>query len=254
MKRLLVVVAMVGSMGSVAQQVTPSTETTTPAISDVQSDSLMKHIGDWAQLGRYRADNASLPPVKAGEKRVVFYGDSITDGWGRHKDADPWFPGKSYVNRGISGQTTAQMLVRFQQDVVALHPAAVILLAGTNDIAGNTGPASIAMIADNITSMADIAKAHGIRMILTSVLPADHYNWRKDAKPAESIKALNVWIKSFAAARGLVYVDYYSALVNGQGGLDEVNARDGVHPTKVAYAVMAPLAEAGIEKALKKKP
>lgn len=210
-------------------------------------ENLQRRLLDWPGLARYRDENAALPSHEAG--RVVFYGDSITDGWGRVAGTT-FFPGKPYVNRGISGQTTAQMLVRFQQDVVALKPAVVVILAGTNDIAGNTGPATQAMIEDNLRSMVQLAQANGIRVVLASVLPASAYPWRPGYRPAEVIRALNRWIEAEAGETGAVYLDYYREMDNADGGLDARLAADGVHPTPAGYAVMAPLAERAIERAL----
>jgi lysophospholipase L1-like esterase len=213
----------------------------------------MQRLGaDWPQLGRYRADNEKLGPPAPGEQRVVFYGDSITDAWGRRGDETKFFPGKPYVNRGISGQTTAQMLVRFRQDVVDLHPKVVLILAGTNDIAGNTGLATVKMIEDNFQSMDEIAKANHIKVILASVLPVSDYPWRRGLHPADKVRELNAWLKSYAARRGDVYLDYYAAMTNADGGLDAKLALDGVHPTPAGYAIMAPLAEKAIEQALAK--
>lgn len=211
---------------------------------------LQQRLLDWPGLARYREDNARLPANEAG--RVVFYGDSITDGWGRVTGTS-FFPGKPYVNRGISGQTTAQMLVRFRQDVIALNPDAVVILAGTNDIAGNTGPATQQMIEDNLRSMTELAQAHGIRVVLASVLPASAYPWRPGYRPAAPIRALNRWIESYARESGAVYLDYHRAMANADGGLDARLAADGVHPTPAGYAVMAPLAQRAIEEALGRK-
>lgn len=226
--------------------------TTTGEISPKGMDGLKRLSYDIAQLERYQHENGWLPQEKVAG-RVVFYGDSITDFWG--KKGTSFFPDKSnYVNRGISGQTTAQMLIRFRQDVIDLHPAVVVILAGTNDIAGNIGPSSLKMAADNTESMVELAKANGIRVVLCSLLPADHYNWRPDVHPAEFIKQFNTWMKKYAASKGVTYVDYYSAMANANGGLDAKLAKDGVHPTADGYAIMTPLAEAGITAALKKKP
>ena len=181
---------------------------------------------------------------------MVFYGDSITDAWARHTD---WFfPGKGYIGRGISGQTTPQMLVRFQQDVVHLKPAVVLILAGTNDIAGNTGPSTPEMIEDNFASMLEIARANKIQFVVASILPADHYAWKPGVKPAEQIRAMNERLKAFCQREGLVYLDYYAAMTNANGGLDPALAVDGVHPTQKGYAIMAPLAEKAIAQALAK--
>ena len=213
---------------------------------------MQKKLDDWPQLERYRAENASLPAPEAGVKRVVFYGDSITDAWGRRPETGEFFPGKPYVNRGISGQTTPQMLVRFQQDVAHLKPALVVILAGTNDIAGNTGPSTPEMIEDNFESMIAIARANNIRVVIASILPADHYAWKPGVQPAEQIRAMNTRLKAMCAREGLVYLDYYNAMVNPNGGLDPELAKDGVHPTAKGYAIMAPLAEKAIAEALAK--
>ena len=209
--------------------------------------SLQCLLADWAQLGRYRKDNAALPPPLAGERRVVFYGDSITEGWGAN--GVPFFPGKPYLNRGISGQTTAQMLLRFRQDVIGLHPAVVVILAGTNDLAGNTGYATLAMIEDNLRSMTELAQGHGIRVILSSVLPVADYPWRPGVRPAAKVRALNAWLRDYAHTHDATYLDYHAAMSNAEGGLDPRLAADGVHPTPAGYAVMAPLAQAAVEKA-----
>lgn len=210
---------------------------------------LQQRMADWGQLSRYREENAQLPPPARGEKRVVFYGDSITDGWGRI-DGTTFFPGKPYVNRGISGQTSAQMLVRFRQDVIDLRPAAVVILAGTNDLAGNTGLATQKMIEDNLRSMAELAQAHGIRVVLASVLPVSDYPWRPGLQPAGKVRALNAWIHGYAQAHGATWLDYHAALANAQGGMDARLAADGVHPTPAGYEVMAPLAQRAIDAAL----
>lgn len=202
---------------------------------------------DWPQLDRYRADNAALPPVAPGEQRVVFYGDSITDAW---PIAD-YFPGKPYVNRGISGQTTPQMVVRFQQDVVHLKPALVVILAGTNDIAGNTGPSTPEMTEDNFVSMAAIAHQSGIKLVIASILPAFAYPWRPGVQPAPEIREINAWLQDFCRRDGDTYLDYYSALTDEQGGMKPGLSKDGVHPTPAGYAIMAPLAEKTITDALK---
>jgi lysophospholipase L1-like esterase len=202
---------------------------------------------DWANLGRYRAANAGLRPPAPGENRVVFYGNSITDAWARLFPA--MFPGKPYVGRGISGQTTPQMLVRFRQDVVSLKPSVVVILAGTNDIAGNTGPSSLEMIEDNLASMTEIAKANGIRVVLSSVLPVYDYPWRPGLEPAPKIIALNSWMKRYAASVGAVYLDYHSAMKDARDGLPAELAKDGVHPTEAGYRIMARLVEEKIAEA-----
>jgi lysophospholipase L1-like esterase len=202
---------------------------------------------DWANLARYRAENAALPAP--GPERVVFMGNSITEGWA------PLFPrlfaGKEYIGRGIGGQTTPQMLVRFRQDVVALKPRVVVILAGTNDIAGNTGPSTVEMIEDNIAGMAEIAKANSIRVVLASVLPVDDYPWRRGLDPAPKIIALNARMQQYAARHGHVYLDFHSAMKNERNGTRAELATDGVHPNEAGYRVMAPLTEAAIAAALR---
>jgi lysophospholipase L1-like esterase len=206
-------------------------------------------LADWPQLGRYRADNATLAPV-AGEQRVVFYGDSITDSWGRRPDTGEFFPEKPYVNRGISGQTTPQMVVRFRQDVIDLHPVAVVILAGTNDIAGNTGPMTPQMTEDNFRSMIDLAKANGIRVIVASILPVADYPWKPGLAPAPKIRTLNDWLKGYCVNHSVTYLDYYSAMVGQDGGMKPGISFDGVHPNAQGYAIMAPLAQAAVDKTL----
>ncbi len=216
------------------------------------SQQTQRLLEDWPNLGRYRAENEALPATTSGEQRVVFFGDSITDAWGRSAKDSVFFPGKPYVNRGISGQTTAQMLIRFEQDVVHLHPAAVVILAGTNDIAGNTGPTTDAMIEDNFASMAAIAKENGIRVVLASITPAYAYPWKPGIQPVERILAVNKWLQSFCQKEGCVYLDYYSAMADARGAMLPGLASDGVHPTAKGYAVMGPLAERAIAEALGK--
>jgi lysophospholipase L1-like esterase len=204
---------------------------------------------DWPNLARYRDANAQLGPPARGERRVVFYGNSITEGWAPHFAA--MFPGKPYVGRGISGQTTPQLLVRFRQDVVALKPAVVVILAGTNDIAGNTGPSTLEMIEDNLASMTEIARANHIRVVLSSVLPVYDYPWKPGREPAPKIVALNAWMKRYAASAGAVYLDYHTAMKDARDGLPPELAADGVHPTEAGYRIMAPLAARAIALALR---
>ncbi len=203
---------------------------------------------DWPNLQRYRQANDSLRAPAANERRVVFMGNSITDSWA--KFFPQMFPGKPYVGRGISGQTTPQMLVRFRQDVIALEPAVVVILAGTNDIAGNTGPSTLEMIEDNLMSMTELARANGIRVVLSSVLPVFDYPWKRGLEPAPKIVALNAWIKSYAARVGAVYLDYHSAMADERQGLRADLTTDGVHPNEAGYRIMAPLAERAIAQAL----
>ncbi|WP_052689824.1 SGNH/GDSL hydrolase family protein [Xanthomonas albilineans] len=216
--------------------------------SDVMA--MQQRLLDWAQLQRYRADNAVLAASAMGAPRVVFYGDSITDAWGR-REGTHFFPGKSgYVNRGISGQTTAQMLVRLRQDVIDLKPAVVVILAGTNDLAGNTGLSTLGMIEDNLRSMTELAQANHIKVVLASVLPVSDYPWRPGLQPAGKVRALKAWMREYAQRQGAVYLDYYGALSNREGGMDKAVAIDGVHPNNAGYALMAPLAEQAIQRAL----
>ena len=212
-----------------------------------QSQLLLK-LDDFAGLHRYAAANATLAPMQKG--RVVFFGDSITDAW--VSNGGTFFPGKPYVNRGISGQTTPQMLVRFRQDVIDLHPEAVVILAGTNDIAGNTGPSTLEMIEDNLRSMAELAQANHIHVILATVLPAADYPWRKGLEPAPKIKALNQWMANYCAEKKITYLDYYSSMADEAGGMKPDISKDGVHPNAAGYAIMEPLAQKAIDKALHK--
>jgi lysophospholipase L1-like esterase len=207
---------------------------------------------DFGQLARYRDADAALKPSAAGENRVVFFGDSITDIW----HLDEYFPGKAYINRGIGGQTTPQMLIRFRQDVIDLHPKIVIILAGTNDIAGNTGLMRIEDIEANFASMAELARVHNIKVIYSSVLPVHNYTPRAQdlfaQRPPEKILELNRWLKDYCASAsgGCFYLDYFSAMVDDKGLMKKELADDGLHPNAAGYKIMAPLAEAAIEKAL----
>lgn len=201
---------------------------------------------DFGGLERFRKADAALSAPKPGENRIVFMGDSITEDWRLEKS----FPGKPYINRGISGQTSPQMLVRFRQDVIDLHPKVVLILAGTNDIMENTGPMTTEESGEMIASMADLAAANNIQVVLCSVLPSSEFAWSPALKPAPRIVELNAWIRKYAADKGYVYVDYYSALTDDHGGLSPALSDDGVHPSPAGFAIMAPLAEAGIEKAL----
>lgn len=203
---------------------------------------------DWANLNRFKTENANQVLPTPGEKRVVFMGNSITEGWvNLHPE---FFAGKFYINRGISGQTTPQMLVRFRPDVIKLKPRVVVILAGTNDIAGNTGPSTLEMIEDNIISMAQLAKANDIKVILCSVLPAYDYPWKPGLEPAEKIVALNKLIKSYAAKSDMIYLDFFSVMVDERNGLKAEYSKDGVHPNDAGYKIMEPLTDAAIDKAL----
>lgn len=205
---------------------------------------------DWANLKRYEEDNKKISAPKPGENRIVFMGNSITEGW---VSADPnFFNGRPYIGRGISGQTTPQMLVRFRQDVIDLKPKVVVILAGINDIAGNTGPTTLEQIMGNLASMAELAKANGIKVVLSSVLPALDFPWRRGLQPAEKVIALNAMIKKYASEKGHVYLDYWTAMADSNKGMKMELAYDGVHPTLEGYQVMEPLVEKAIAEALKK--
>jgi lysophospholipase L1-like esterase len=217
-------------------------------------------LKDWPELARYRDANSITNTPAKDENRVVFMGDSITYLW-----ADPryggFFPGKPYIDRGISGQTTPQMLIRFRADVIALKPKVVVILAGTNDLAGNTGPTTLQAIEDNLTSMFDLAHTNGLRVVFASVLPVSDYEKRRDGRqivqtkrrPPEQITALNAWMKKYAATHGGVYLDYFSAMVDDKGFLKDELSDDGLHPNQKGYDVMAPLAEQAITTALKSR-
>jgi lysophospholipase L1-like esterase len=208
------------------------------------------YTDDFAQLARYREANTALAPPAPGQSRVVFLGDSITDYW---KLSD-YFPARPYINRGIDGQTTPEMLVRFRQDVIALQPKVVVVLAGTNDIAGVTGPTSNEDIEANYASLAELARAHHIGVVFASVLPV--HNYTRDAeesfalRPRDRILALNKWLKDYCAKNRFVYLDYFGALVDERGMLKRSLADDGLHPNDAGYQIMAPLAEKAIQKTL----
>jgi lysophospholipase L1-like esterase len=216
-------------------------------------------LRDWPDMARYRDANRALAAPGPAENRVVFMGDSITDAWPQPRFG-AFFPGKPYVGRGISGQTTPQMLIRFRPDVLALRPKVVVILAGTNDIAGNTGPMTDEQIQGNLASMAEVAKANGIRVIFSSILPVSEYHMRPGdtgppqttRRPMSRITALNAWMKEYAAANGHVYLDYFAAMTDAKGLLRAELSEDDLHPNAAGYAIMAPLAEAAIQSALKK--
>ena len=210
-----------------------------------------KTLLDWPNLTRYTADNVKLPLVASGEKRVVFMGDSITDAWGRR--GGKFWPDRPYVNRGISGQTTPQMLIRFRPDVIALGAKLVVILAGTNDLAGNTGPMTLEQIEGNLESMAQLAKANGIKVVMSSVMPVCDYHRPQTARrQPEKIIALNQWIEAYCKKNKLVYLDYYSAMIDDARMLRKEITEDGLHPNPAGYAIMEPLAEKAIAAALRK--
>ena len=211
-----------------------------------EHDRLM--LTDFPWLAKFKEDDLKLGPPAAGENRVMFMGDSITEGW--HFDGPSGFAGKPYINRGISGQTTPQMVLRFRQDVIDLKPKVVVILAGTNDLAGNTGPMTLEQTEGNLASMADLATANRIKVVLCSVTPAFDFPWKPGLTPAPKVLALNAWMKSYAAEKGYVFVDYHSAMKDQRDGLPATLSHDGVHPNPTGYAIMQPLVEAGIAKAL----
>jgi lysophospholipase L1-like esterase len=221
-----------------------------PGLDEYRTSRISIYTDDFAQLGRYREANAALAPPAAGESRVVFLGDSITDYW----KLPDYFPGKPYINRGIDGQTTPEMLVRFRQDVLALHPKVLVVLAGTNDIAGVTGRTLNEDIEANYASMAELARAHRIHVAFASVLPVHNYTHDAEEsfalRPRDRILALNKWLKDYCAKNRFVYLDYFSALVDERGMLKRALADDGLHPTDAGYKIMASLAEKAIQKAL----
>ena len=249
--QLVTVFAM--SLPALAQQSSiPSTGH--PGLDEYRASRIAIYADDFGELKRYREANAALAPPAPGENRVVFLGDSITDYW---KLAD-YFPGKPYINRGIDGQTTPQMLVRFRQDVIALHPRVLIVLAGTNDVAGVTGPARNEDIEANYASMAESARLHHIRVVFASLLPVNNYT--EDAKesfslrPRERLLALNTWLKDYCAKNGFVYLDYFSAVMDDKGMLKRDLSDDGLHPNASGYKTMAPLAEKAIARSIAGRP
>lgn len=227
----------------------PQSQASTPALSPEEHTVRMKArqeqiANDWANLKRYRDANGAVttPP------QVVFMGDSITELWAQNTTA--FFPGKPYLGRGIGGQTTPQMVLRFQQDVVDLKPRVVVINGGTNDIAGNTGPSTLNMIEENLKSMTEIAQANDIRVVLTSVTPAFDYPWRKGLEPAEKIVTLNAWIQDFCHSNGCIYADYFTPLSDAKHAMRDGMSVDGVHPTEAGYRVMSPIAEEAIAQAM----
>lgn len=246
--RLVVVAGLLAAALSAESRTVQSPQ---PAATPTQQiDSLQKKLADWAQLGYYREANARVAPPAEGEQRVVFFGASIVEFW---KTRGAFFPGKPYIDRGISGQTTAQMVVRFRQDVIDLHPKAVVILGGTNDVAGNMGPMTPEMTQDNWRSMAELAKVNGIAVIFASLTPSTDFPWRPGLKPAPKIRALNAWLKDYCASHGAIYLDVYSVLTNADGGMKEGLHLDGVHPNAKGYALMEPLTQAEIDQALGKR-
>jgi lysophospholipase L1-like esterase len=241
------------TLAAVAQQpAIPSTGH--PGLDQYRASRIAVFADDFGQLSHYRGHNGSLRAMPLPENRVVFFGDSITDMWKLENS----FPDKPYVNRGIGGQTTPQMLVRFRQDVIDLHPKVVVILAGTNDIAGNTGPMLSEDIEANLSSMAELARAHDIRVVFSSILPVHNYTPQSQElfaeRPCERIRELNSWLKDYCDKNRCIYLDYFSAMVDDKGMLKRDLAEDGLHPNPAGYKIMAPLAEAAITKARSGKP
>src|ERR1700722_18268350 len=221
--------------------------------------SAQKTLQDWPNIARHPDPNTAVQPPAKTEKRVVFMGDSITDGWTR-PEYGGFFPGKPYIDPGIRGQTTPQMLIRFRPDVIALQPKVVVILAGTNDIAGNTGPMTVEEIEGNFKTMEELAKVNGIRVVMASVMPVSDYGHDNEGhsinmtkgRPPASILVLNAWIKKYVEEHHEIYLDYFAAMVDDKGFLKADLSEDGLHPNLAGYQVMAPLAEAAIAKALHK--
>ena len=213
--------------------------------------SIYSNAQDWANLKRYQKENSELKTAAKNENRVVFMGNSITQHW-KEKDS-AFFQLNPYICRGISGQTTPQMLIRFRQDVIALQPKVVVILAGTNDIAGNTGPSTLDMIMDNLTSMTEIAKANGIKVILCSILPAYDYPWRKGMEPNIKIPKMNALIKNYCKKTNTFYLDYFSAMADDKNGMKAELTTDGVHCTPQGYKLMESMVQEAINKVLKSK-
>ena len=223
-----------------------------PAVIPPPVRNIAQLINDFGNTARYAADNQKIAAA-AEPGRVVFMGDSITDGWGRGNNGSSFFPGKPYINRGISGQVTAQMLLRFYPDVIAHKPKAVVILAGTNDIGSNIGPVSNETIENNLMAMADLAKANGIAVVFASLLPVcDYHRPQTQQRPPDRINAINAWMKDYAARNRAVYLDYFSATVDDKGFFKAEITNDGLHPNAAGYQVMGPLAEKAIAQALGK--
>jgi acyl-CoA thioesterase I len=244
-------VALLSVLASAQQPAIPSTGF--PGLDQYRASRIAVFTDDYGQLARYRDANAALKPPAPDENRVVFFGDSITDMW----KLEDYFPGKPYLNRGIGGQTTPQMLVRFRQDVIDLHPKVVVILAGTNDIAGNSGPMRLEDIEADYASLAELARANRIAVVFSSVLPVYNYTPKSQdfflQRSPEKILALNHWLQDYCAANRLVYLDYFSPMVDDKGLLKRDLAEDGLHPNPAGYKIMAPLADAAISKALASK-
>ena len=247
-------ILMAAAVLTSAQTATPTPETNPEK---ARADRLAARLTDYPTLSRYREANAKLAPPAKGENRVVFFGDSITDGW----KLDQYFPGEPFINRGIGGQSTYHMLLRFRPDVIDLKPKVVVILAGTNDISSTTEQFKIETIKSNFLSMVDLARANGIGVVIASITPVSDYNKdtagkpiiRTELRPPATINELNGWLKDLCKQRGLVYLDYYSAMADAKGLMKEDIAKDGLHPNDKGYAIMKPLVLAAIKTALKTK-
>ncbi len=257
MNKLLVILFLAATAQAQQQQQPPATD---PDALKQQLERAETRLRDWPQLGRYAEANSKVQPPAKDEARVVFMGDSITDSWD-NEGFGGFFPGKPYINRGISGQTTSQMLIRFRPDVIKMRPKVVVILAGTNDLAGNTGPTTLEAIEDNLASMAELARANNIRVVFASVLPVSDYGRNREGqsvtqtarRPPEKILELNRWIKEYAAKNNHGYLNYFDAVVDDKGMLKAELGDDGLHPNAKGYALMGPLAEAAIKDAMKRK-
>jgi lysophospholipase L1-like esterase len=237
-------------LASLAAAQTPAPAADDAAKLKTALDRATRTLQDWPNLNRYRADNTRIAAPAAGEERVVFMGDSITDNWGRKYGK--FFPGKPYINRGISGQTTPQMLIRFRPDVLALQPKAVVILAGTNDISGNTGPSTLEMIEDNLASMNELAQANHIKVIFSAVMPTcDYIQNQSTRRPNSTIIQLNKWITEYAASHNAAYLDYFTPMLDDQGALKREITDDGLHPNNAGYDLITPLAQQAIDAVLK---
>lgn len=257
---LAVFASVVFGQAQAEPQAKPECDCTELPLAKARLDVLEKRLRDWPDLAHYREANTKIAAPAKEEQRVVFMGDSITDMWVLPKFG-AFFPGKPYIGRGIGGQTTPQMVLRFRADVIALQPRVVVILAGTNDLAGNTGPITLEETEGNLATMAELARVNGIRVVLSSVLPVSNYGHDRDGnpldvrvkRPPEKILELNAWIKKYATENRDVYLDYFSAMVDDQGLLKKELSEDGLHPNSAGYAVMAPLAEKAIQAALQSK-
>jgi len=249
MKGTFVVLLLVCGLRAQEMVVPPSSGF--PGLDHYRASHVAIYFNDYGELARYREANAALKAPAREENRVLFFGDSITDFW----KLEDYFPGKGYINRGISGQTTSQMLVRFRQDVLDLQPKTIIILAGTNDIAGNTGPISNQDIEANLSSIAELARSHEIRVVFASLLPVHNYTPQAQeffaSRPLDRILTLNRWLEAYCADHDALFLDYFHAMVDEHGLLKRDLSDDGLHPNKAGYAIMAPLAEKALEKTVR---